>query len=95
VGIDVARLADHAAAANEGDCAFRYGQEAGRAAADVGAHREAVHHYRTALRFASSHSAAERAELLDALAAECMVTDQNGRSAHGGRGGASAAERGW
>jgi len=75
-GVDVARLADHAAAANEGDCAFRYGQEAGRAAADVGAHREAVHHYRTALRFASSHSAAERAELLDALAAECMVTDQ-------------------
>jgi len=75
-GVDVVRLADHAAAANEGDCAFRYGQEAGRAAADVGAHREAVHHYRTALRFASSHSAAERAELLDALAAECMVTDQ-------------------
>jgi DNA-binding CsgD family transcriptional regulator/tetratricopeptide (TPR) repeat protein len=75
-GVDVARLADHAAAANEGDCAFRYGQEAGRSAADVGAHREAVHHYRTALRFASSHSAAERAELLDALAAECMVTDQ-------------------
>ena len=35
-----------------------------------------MHHYRTALRFASSHSAAERAELLDALAAECMVTDQ-------------------
>ena len=75
-GVDVARLADHAAAANEGECAFRYGQEAGRAAADVGAHREAVHHYRTALRFASSHSAAERADLLDALAAECMVTDQ-------------------
>ena len=75
-GVDVARLADHAAAANEGECAFRYGQEAGRAAGDVGAHREAVHHYRTALRFASSHSAAERADLLDALAAECMVTDQ-------------------
>ena len=75
-GVDVARLADHAAAANEGDCAFRYGQEAGRAAADLGAHREAVHHYRTALRFASSRPAAERAELLDALAAECMVTDQ-------------------
>ena len=75
-GVDVARLADHAAAANEGECAFRYGQEAGRAAADVGAHREAVHHYRTALRFASSHSAAERADVLDALAAECMVTDQ-------------------
>ena len=35
-----------------------------------------MHHYRTALRFASTRPAAERAELLDALAAECMVTDQ-------------------
>jgi DNA-binding CsgD family transcriptional regulator/tetratricopeptide (TPR) repeat protein len=75
-GIDVARLADHAAVANEADCAFRYGLEAGRGAADLGSHREAVHHYRTALRFASPRSAAERAGLLDALAAECMVTDQ-------------------
>ena len=75
-GVDVARLADHAAAANEGDCAFRYGDEAGRAAAGLGAHREAVHHYRTALRFASPRPTAERAELLDALAVECMVTDQ-------------------
>jgi predicted ATPase len=46
-GMDVARLADHAAVANEADCAFRYGLEAGRGAADLGSHREAVHHYRT------------------------------------------------
>ena len=75
-GVEVARLADHAAAANEGDCAFQYGEEAGRAAADLGAHREAVHHYRTALRFASPRPTADRAGLLDALAVECMVTDQ-------------------
>ena len=75
-GIDVARLADHAAVANEADCAFRYGLDAGRGAADLGSHRESVHHYRTALRFASPRPAAERAGLLDVLAAECMVTDQ-------------------
>jgi DNA-binding NarL/FixJ family response regulator/Tfp pilus assembly protein PilF len=74
--VDVARLATHAAAATEADRAFRYGLDAGRGAADLGSHREAVHHYRTALRFASPRPAAERAGLLDALAAECMVTDQ-------------------
>ncbi len=71
-GVDVARLAGHAAAANDPECAFRYGLDAGRCAADLGSHREAVHHYRTALRFASTRPATERA----ALAAECMVTDQ-------------------
>jgi DNA-binding CsgD family transcriptional regulator/tetratricopeptide (TPR) repeat protein len=75
-GVDVARLASHAAAAYEADRAFDYGVRAARCAADLGAHREAVHHYRTALGFASPQPAGERAALLDALAAECMVTDQ-------------------
>lgn len=75
-GVDVTRLAGHAAAAYESDGAFEYGVQAARQAKGLGAHREAVHHYRTALRFASSRPAAERAELLGALAAECMVTDQ-------------------
>jgi DNA-binding CsgD family transcriptional regulator/tetratricopeptide (TPR) repeat protein len=75
-GVDVARLAGHAVAAYETDRAFRYGLVAARRAADLGAHREAVHHYRTALRFASPQPASERAALLDALADECMVTDQ-------------------
>ncbi|WP_328521129.1 helix-turn-helix transcriptional regulator [Kribbella sp. NBC_00359] len=75
-GIDVARLAGHAAAAYETERAFRYGLRAAQRAADLGAHREAVHHYRTALRFASPQPASERATLLGALAAECMVTDQ-------------------
>jgi DNA-binding CsgD family transcriptional regulator/tetratricopeptide (TPR) repeat protein len=75
-GVDVARLAGHAASAYEAEPAFRYGRRAARRAADLGAHREAVHHYRTALRFASAQPARDRATLLDALSAECMVTDQ-------------------
>jgi DNA-binding CsgD family transcriptional regulator/tetratricopeptide (TPR) repeat protein len=75
-GVDVSRLAGHAAAAYEADSAFRYGSRAARRAADLGAHREAVHHYRTALRFASAQPSRERATLLDALSAECLVTDQ-------------------
>jgi DNA-binding CsgD family transcriptional regulator/tetratricopeptide (TPR) repeat protein len=73
---DVARLADHAAAANEPAAAFRYGCDAGRRAATLAAHRQAVHHYRTALRFAVAGDRQERATLLDALAQECMVIDQ-------------------
>lgn len=75
-GVDVGRLAGHAAAAYETDAAFRHGVRAARQAAELGARREAVHHYRTALRFASPQPPSERAALLDALAAECMVTDQ-------------------
>lgn len=75
-GVDVTRLAGHAAAAFDSEAGYRYGVEAARQAAGLGAHREAVHHYRTALRFASARPAAERAVLLGALAAECMVTDQ-------------------
>jgi tetratricopeptide (TPR) repeat protein len=75
-GVDVARLARHAAAANLGDRASRYSLDAARCAAAVGSHGQAAFHYRTALRFASGWPTSERAELLDALAAECMVTDQ-------------------
>lgn len=75
-GVDVARLANHAAAAHEADAAFRYGIEAGQRAADLGAHRQALHHYRAALQFASQRADNERAALLDQVAAECMVTDQ-------------------
>jgi ATP/maltotriose-dependent transcriptional regulator MalT len=78
--VDIARLASHAAAANEADSAFRYGVAAGRRAADLGSHSESAHHYRTALRFASERPANERAALFDALAEECMVTDQMGEA---------------
>ena len=74
--VDVARLADHAAAANAADAAFRYGCAAGRRAARLGSHRQAVQHYRTALSFAPERAIRDRAALLDALGVECMVTDQ-------------------
>ena len=74
--VPVSRLADHAADANEADDAYRYGCEAGRVAVEMASHRQAVHHLRTALRFASQRTARERAELLESLALECMVTDQ-------------------
>jgi DNA-binding CsgD family transcriptional regulator/tetratricopeptide (TPR) repeat protein len=75
-GADVTRLAGHAAAAHDADAAFGYGVEAGREAARLGAHREAAHHLRTALQFASGRSLSERAGLCDELSHECMVTDQ-------------------
>src|SRR6478752_1408051 len=74
--VDVARLASHAAAANEGESAFRFSVDAGRRASNLGSHRESTHHYRTALRFASARPANERAALFEALAEECMVIDQ-------------------
>jgi DNA-binding NarL/FixJ family response regulator len=74
--VDVARLASHAAAANEGESAFRFSVDAGRRASYLGSHRESTHHYRTALRFASARPANERAALFEALAEECMVIDQ-------------------
>ena len=74
--VDVARLATHATAANEADPAFGYGVQAGDRAARLGSHREAVEHYRNALRFASGRSAPERADLHEQVAAECMVTDE-------------------
>jgi predicted ATPase len=73
--VDVARLADHAAAANEAESAYGYSLDAGRCAARLGAHREAVHHYRTALRFASSR-AGQRAG---------RVTGHTRRRVHGHR----------
>jgi DNA-binding CsgD family transcriptional regulator/tetratricopeptide (TPR) repeat protein len=79
-GVDVARLARHAADANEAERASRYGLDAARRAAQLGSHGQALVHYRTAIRFASSWPINERASLLDALAAECMVTDQMGEA---------------
>ncbi len=73
---DLTRLAIHSAAANEADPAYRYGRAAGQAAARVASHCEAVLHFRTAARFASQRPPRDRAELLDELADECLVTDQ-------------------
>ena len=72
---DLARLAHHAEAAGDTDAVLRYAPLAAEHAAAVGAHREALHQYERALRFAAGLSAARRAELLERLADEGFVTD--------------------
>lgn len=71
-----ARLVHHAAAAARGEDVLRLAPLAAGRAAAVGAHREAVAHYRTALEFAGHLDPAARADLLEALGYECYLTDR-------------------
>ncbi len=73
---DVARLAHHAEAADDGQAVLRFAPEAAERAAAVGAHREAAAQYARALRFANGLPAEARAELLDHRARECTVIGQ-------------------
>jgi DNA-binding CsgD family transcriptional regulator/tetratricopeptide (TPR) repeat protein len=61
---DVARLAHHAEAADDGEAVLRFAPEAAVRAAAVGAHREAAGQYARALRFAGGLTLDERAALL-------------------------------
>ncbi len=72
-GIDFARLAHHAEAAQDRDAALEFAPRAARQAAAVGARREAQAQYARALRFADALPAAARAELLEAFALECLA----------------------
>ena len=72
---DLARLAHHAEAAGDMDAVLRYAPLAAEHAAAVGAHREALHQYARALRFAAGLAAGQRAHLLERLADEGFLTD--------------------
>src|SRR3982074_1801240 len=61
---DLARLAHHAEAAQDGDAVLRYAPQAAARAESVGAHREAAAQYGRALRFADRVPARDRVELL-------------------------------
>ena len=74
---DLARVAYHAEAAGDSDAVLRFAPAAAAGAASVGAHREAAAQYARALRFGNGLEPAERAELLEALALECLLTDQD------------------
>jgi predicted ATPase len=74
--LDLARLSYHAEAAGDADAVLRLAPAAASSAASLGAHREAAAQYARALRFGGRLSAAERAELLEARAHECYLTDQ-------------------
>jgi DNA-binding CsgD family transcriptional regulator/tetratricopeptide (TPR) repeat protein len=73
---DLAQLAHHAEAAGDADAVLEYAPAAGRRAASLSAHREAVAQYRRALHVAKRLEPEARARLLEALAHEYWVTDQ-------------------
>jgi DNA-binding CsgD family transcriptional regulator/tetratricopeptide (TPR) repeat protein len=73
---DLAQLAHHAEASGDADAVLEFAPMAGRRAASLSAHREAVAQYQRALRFANRLETEERAGLLEALAHEYWVTDQ-------------------
>ncbi len=71
----LARLAHHAAAAEDAALVLRFAPEAARQAAARGAHREAVAHYQTALRYADRLELEQRAALLDESSYESYLTE--------------------
>jgi DNA-binding CsgD family transcriptional regulator/tetratricopeptide (TPR) repeat protein len=73
---DPARLAHHAEAAGDGEAVLRHAPVAAKRASAVGAHRESAAQYSRALRFADAVPADQRADLLEARAYECYLTDQ-------------------
>jgi DNA-binding CsgD family transcriptional regulator/tetratricopeptide (TPR) repeat protein len=74
---DPARLAHHAEAAGDAEAVLRHAPGAAARAAKLGAHREAAAQYARALRFAGdAFPATDRAELLEARAYECYLSDQ-------------------
>jgi DNA-binding CsgD family transcriptional regulator len=73
---DLDRLAHHAEGARDAGAVRRFAPAAADRAASLGAHREAAAHYARALRFADALPVEERAELLEAHAQECYLTDQ-------------------
>ena len=75
-GIDLARLAHHAEAAQDRDAVLAFAPMAARQAAAVGARREAQAQYARALRFADALPAAELADLLEAFALECLAVGE-------------------
>ncbi|HKP20274.1 MAG TPA: AAA family ATPase, partial [Thermoleophilaceae bacterium] len=73
--IDLARLAHHAEGATDADAVLRLAPAAAEQAASVGARREALHQYERALRFSRGLRPEDRADLLEAYAAEAYLID--------------------
>jgi DNA-binding CsgD family transcriptional regulator/tetratricopeptide (TPR) repeat protein len=74
-GADVSQLVHHASHAEDVKGILEYAPRAAQQAALAGAHREAVAHLATALRFVDSFGAPERAQLFELHATECNVTN--------------------
>jgi DNA-binding CsgD family transcriptional regulator len=75
-GIDLARLAHHAAAAGDAGAVLELAPPAGDRASAAGAHREAAALYGKALRYAELLEPGARADLLRRFSEECYLTDR-------------------
>jgi len=75
-GADVAELTHHAVGADDVAAVLRYAPQAGRAAADASAHREAIIHFQRALAHVDQMTTSEHADLEEALAEALSVRDQ-------------------
>jgi DNA-binding CsgD family transcriptional regulator len=80
VVVSVARLVHHAARADDPATLLHLAPRAAREAVRLGAHREAVAHYETALACAADLPPGERAELLEAYAIQCYLTGAGDRA---------------
>lgn len=72
-GAAATRLAHHAAEANDAAAIREYTAVAGEEASRLGAHREAVEHFRVALAHASTFELGERLHLYERFAFECHL----------------------
>lgn len=72
----LARLVHHATGAGDSASLLRLAPAAAEHASRLGAHREAEQHLAAALRHAAELAPRRRAELLDAYALECYMTDR-------------------
>ena len=72
-GSAATRLAHHAHEANDVAAVRKYAPVAGEEASRLGAHREAVEHFRTALAHANTFSLGERLALYERFAFECHL----------------------
>lgn len=72
---DLAQMAQYAEGTGSAECVMIHGLAAARAAAAVGAHREAAAQYARVLRHADRRPPAKRAALLEAYAEESAIID--------------------
>ncbi len=91
---DLALLVQYAAGAGDAGAVLEYGVPAARAAAAVGAHRQAAAHYARVMAHAGDRPAAERAGYCEAYAEECAIVDELPEAERGRASGARPVARG-
>jgi DNA-binding CsgD family transcriptional regulator len=89
VDMDASLLAHHAEAAGNAEAVRRHAPAAARQARAFGSHREAAQQFARALRHMKPLATEERALLLEALAEEWALLDQQGKAAEARREAAS------